>query len=140
MKFKLSEKVKYMIFGALLTLSGFIVGTLNNGIEAQSGSDTIDKLTVRELTVLEHLIVRNEDGDIVVIIGHNDNSGSITTIDKQAKGVIIFSFQAQGGGPVGAITADRNNIVKSSILMTIDQGQAGIDVRDSEGNKKSLRP
>ena len=140
MKFKLSEKVKYMIFGALLTLSGFIVGNLNNGIEAQSGSDTIDKLTVRELTVLEDLIVRNEDGDIVVLIDSSDGNGRITIRDKQAKGVIIFGFQAQGGGPIGAITADKNSTEKSSILMSVIQGQGLISVTDSEGNTEHLRP
>jgi len=51
MKFRLREKLKYMFLGGLLTLTGFMLGNMNNNTEAQFGYETIDKLSVGELIV-----------------------------------------------------------------------------------------
>ena len=49
--FGLREKLKYMALGTLIALTGFVLGNMNKDTEAQSGSETIDELTVRKLTV-----------------------------------------------------------------------------------------
>ena len=61
--FRLRDKLKYMVFIGLLVLVGFIFGNINNDTNAQSKSDTVGKLTVRKLTVLEDITVIADDGE-----------------------------------------------------------------------------
>lgn len=65
----LREKLKYMVFRGLFTLAGFILGNLSNDTEAQSGSETLDKLTVREMVCRMFIILI-----CVTIFAHNSYS------------------------------------------------------------------
>ena len=60
MKFRLREKLKYMFLEGLLTLAGFMIRNMNSNTEAQFGSETFDKLTVRELIVRKDITVMSE--------------------------------------------------------------------------------
>ena len=76
--FRLREKLKYMALGALIALAGFVLGNMNENIEAQSGSEMIDELTVRKLTVLEDITVIADDGEPRVIISADENGGRVS--------------------------------------------------------------
>ena len=75
--FRLSEKLKYMVLGGFLTFAGFMFGNMSSDTEAQFGSETIDELTVRELTVLEDITVIADDGERRVVISC-ENGGKVT--------------------------------------------------------------
>ena len=76
--FKLREKLKYMALGALIALTGFVLGNMNKDTEAQSGSETIDELTVRKLTVLEDITVIADNGEPRVVISWDENGGRVS--------------------------------------------------------------
>lgn len=75
---RLREKLKYMALGALIALAGFVLGNMNENTEAQSGSETIDALTVRKLTVLEDITVIADNGEPRVIISSDENGGRVS--------------------------------------------------------------
>ena len=75
---RLREKLKYMALGGLIVLTGFVLGNMNENTEAQSGSETIDELTVRKLTVLEDLTVIADNGEPRVIISSDENGGRVS--------------------------------------------------------------
>ena len=74
----LREKLKYMALGALIALAGFVLGNMNENTEAQSGSEMIDELTVRKLTVLEDITVIADNGEPRVIISSDENGGKVS--------------------------------------------------------------
>ncbi len=75
---RLREKLKYMALGALIALAGFVLGNMNENTEAQSGSETIDELIVRRLTVLEDITVIADNGEPRVIISVDENGGRVS--------------------------------------------------------------
>ena len=118
MKFRLHEKLKYMLFGGLLVLTGSMFGNMSSNTAAQFGSETIDELIVRKLKVTEDItlydgfsplvhIHHNEHGGQVIIasrdksgfaqMGITENGGKIVTISKESGGVIISSTEDMDG-------------------------------------------
>ena len=75
---RLREKLKYMALGGLIVLTGFVLGNMNENTEAQSGSETIDALTVQKLTGLEDIIVIADNGEPRVIISSDENGGRVS--------------------------------------------------------------
>ena len=97
MKFRLREKLKYMLLGGLLTLAGFMFGNMNSDTTAQSGYETIDKLTVRELIVRKDIRVMGNDMDPRVHISWNRNGGRVITYGPKAMGAASL-LVAEGNG------------------------------------------
>ena len=97
--FRLREKLKYMLFGGLLTLAGFMFGTMNTDTTAQSGYETIDKLTVQELIVRKDIRVMNEGMDPRVHISWDRNGGRVVT------------YGPNGGGAASLLVAEGNGVV-----------------------------
>ena len=95
MKFRLREKLKYMLLGGLLTLAGFMFGNMNSDTTAQSGYETIDKLTVRELIVHKDIRVMGDDMDPRVHISWDRDGGRVITYGPKANGC-RFSFGCGG--------------------------------------------
>ena len=75
-----------MLLGGLLTLAGFIFGNMNSDTTAQSGYETIDKLTVRELIVRKDIRVIGDDMDPRVHISWDRNGGRVVTYGPKADG------------------------------------------------------
>ena len=131
--FKLSEKVKYMAFGALLTVIGFMLGTLNTSTDAQSSAQQIDELTVKRLKVSESIAVVDQTSNPQVLINYDENGGSITVY---AKDYLITSLAAaelkigEHGGQFAALTT--NGKVGSAV--TTDEDGGAIAAFANEGN------
>ena len=104
MKFRLREKLKYMFLGGVLTLAGFMFGNMNSDTTAQSGYETIDKLTVRELIVRKDITIMREGMEPQVLISSDRNGGRVITYGpKGPKGMGAASLLvAEGNGVVTA--------------------------------------
>ena len=102
-----------MALGSLLTLTGFMFGVLNNGIDAQSKSEVIDELKVQKLVVYDNIILYDTNQAIPeprVVIRHDVNGGDVSVYGKARKllariGVASAggNFWAYGKGEIGAV-------------------------------------
>ena len=99
MKFRLREKLKYMFLGGLLTLAGFMFGSMNSDTTAQFGYETIDKLTVGELIVRKDITVMSDDMDPRVHISWDRNGGRVITYGPKGMGAASL-LVAEGNGVV----------------------------------------
>ena len=108
---RLREKLKYMFLVGLLAFAGFMFGNMNNDTKAELGSDTIDELTIRKLTVLEDLTVIGDNGEPRVVISWHELSGNVSCY-----------------GPGGIDTADRANLLVGQL-----GGIAGVTDRNASG-------
>lgn len=99
MKFRLREKLKYMFLGGLLTLTGFMFGSMNSDTTAQFGYETIDKLTVGELIVRKDITVMSDDMDPRVHISWDRNGGRVITYGPKGMGAASL-LVAEGNGVV----------------------------------------
>ena len=153
--FRLRDKLKYIIFMGLLVLAGFIFGNMNNDTNAQSESDTVGKLTVRKLTVLEDITVVADDGEPRVVISWNEDGGKVTCLGPggtraadllvgEMGGVIaVFGRNGAGaglsvdetGGAVAIFPVDGEN--GGAALSISDEGEGLIITRDKFGEFRS---
>jgi hypothetical protein len=99
MKFRLREKLEYMFLGGLLTLAGFMFGSMNSDTTAQFGYETIDKLTVGELIVRKDITVMSDDMDPRVHISWDRNGGRVITYGPKGMGAASL-LVAEGNGVV----------------------------------------
>ncbi len=147
--FRLSEKVKYMALGALITLAGFVLGDMNENTEAQSGSETINELTVRNMVVLEDIRVLNDDNMPQVVITWDEDGGNVST--HSPRGHAAFGVGEEGGliqvanaeGKIGAqVTMNENGgivVVRSTngpggAALAIYEGDGVVYTKDRRGN------
>ena len=113
--FRLREKLKYMALGGLIVLTGFVFGNMNKDTEAESGSETINELTVRNMIVLEGIRVINDDNVPQVVITWDENGGNVSA--HSPRGQAAFGVGEHGGliqvgnveGKIGAqVTMNEN--------------------------------
>lgn len=134
MKFRLSEKLKYMVLGSLLTLAGFMFGNMSSDTEAQLGSETINELTVRELTVLKDIKISSNSGDSLVLISSDEEGGIIATnsnsgdprvlIRSDSNGGQVFVVDSSGRGAARLAVTEKGGTVS-----TRGEGKAGVIIR-----------
>ena len=139
--FRLDEKLKYMFFAGLLAFAGFLFGNMNSNTEAQSGSETIDELTVRKLTVLEDITVVADDGERRVVISWDENGGRVTCLDSEGMraaslsmdeigGMVVVRSEKGGGASLGVDEEGGNGGVSP---VTDGQGGAGLLILEGDG-------
>ena len=139
--FRLDEKLKYMFFAGLLAFAGFLFGNMNSDTEAQSGSETIDELTVRKLTVLEDITVVADDGERRVVISWDENGGRVTCLDSKGLraaslsmdeigGMVVVRSEKGGGASLGVDEEGGNGGVSP---VTDGQGGAGLLILEGDG-------
>ena len=151
--FRLREKLKYMALGALIALTGFVLGNMNKDTEAQSGSETIDRLTVRDLVVLKGIRVMNDDNEHQVIITWDEDGGRVTTyspIGKAGLGVgkhggylRVTDVEGEGGAQVTMEEDGGSVMIFSSngtggVALDFYEGNGVVYTRDSLGNISGL--
>ena len=158
MKFRLLEKVKYMIFGALLTLFGFVLGNLSNYIEAHSEGELIDTLHVGKLNVYDSIRVINGNRKVVVLISQDESGGTVTVSDGNSEPVVLISQDESGGTVVvhdklpwknslsSLVIAEEGGmvLVKSAsgegvAAMSIQDGDGFVGTIDKLGNRRELK-
>ena len=147
--FRLREKLKYMALGALITLAGFVLGNMNENTEAQSGSETINELTVRNMIVLEDIKVINDDNMPQVVITWDEDGGNVST--HSPRGHAALGVGEEGGliqvanaeGKIGAqVTMNENGgivVVRSTngpggAALAIYEGDGVVYTKDRRGN------
>lgn len=147
--FRLREKLKYMALGALITLAGFVLGNMNEDTEAQSGSETINELTVRNMIVLEDIKVINDDNMPQVVIAWDEDGGKVSA--HSPRGHAAVGVGEEGGliqvanaeGKIGAqITMNENGgivVVRSTngpggAALAIYEGDGVVYTKDRLGN------
>ena len=126
--FRLHKKLKYMVFGGVLPLTGFMFGSMKNNTEAQFGSETIDELTVRKLSVTEEVILYN-GSQPVVFIQHDENGGKVSIAGRGAKGAILMSIGEDGGvvgvyskeGAGGVLISNSDNMSGLLNIFSVDR-------------------
>ena len=133
MKFRLCEKLKYMFLGGLLTLAGFMIGNMNSNTEAQSGSETIDKLTVRELIVRKDIRVMGDDMNPRVHISWTREGGRVVTYGPKRMGAASL-LVAEGNG---AVTVQGSKEKTGATLM-VNEGGGVLSLFAPDGNAKIL--
>ena len=157
MKFRLREKLKYMFLGGLLTLAGFMFGSMNSDTTAQFGYETIDKLTVGELIVRKDITVMSDDMDTRVHISWDRNGGRVITYGPKGMGAAsllvaegngVVTTQGskektgaslmvnEGGGVLSLFAPDG----KARILLGISEGDGVAYLVDKFGDARVLKP
>ena len=133
MKFRVREKLKYMFLGGLLTLAGFMFGNMNSDTTAQSGSETIDKLTVRELIVRKDIRVMGEDMNPRVHISWNRDGGRVVTYGPKAMGAASL-LVAEGNGVVTV----QGSKEKTGASLMVNEGGGVLSLFAPDGNARVL--
>ena len=157
MKFRLREKLKYMFLGGLLTLAGFMFGSMNSDTTAQFGYETIDKLTVGELIVRKDITVMSDDMDPRVHISWDRNGGRVITYGPKGMGAAsllvaegngVVTTQGskektgaslmvnEGGGVLSLFAPDG----KARIVLGISEGDGVAYLVDKFGDARVLKP
>jgi hypothetical protein len=157
MKFRLREKLKYIFLGGLLTLAGFMFGSMNSDTTAQFGYETIDKLTVGELIVRKDITVMSDDMDPRVHISWDRNGGRVITYGPKGMGAAsllvaegngVVTTQGskektgaslmvnEGGGVLSLFAPDG----KARIVLGISEGDGVAYLVDKFGDARVLKP
>ena len=134
MKFRSREKLKYMFLGGLLTLAGFMFGNMGSDTTAQSGYETIDKLTVGELIVRKDIRVMGGGMAPQVLISWDRNGGRVITYGPQGpKGMSAASLLVAEGN--GVVTAQGSKGRTGGSLM-VNEGGGVLSLFAPDGNAK----
>ena len=150
---RLREKLKYMTLGGLIVLAGFVFGNMNKETEADSETETINELTVRNMIVLEDLKVISDDNVPQVVISWNENGGKVSAYSP--RGQAAFGVGEDGGliqvgnaeGKIGAqITMNENGgivVVHSingpgGVALAIYEDAGVVYIKDRHGNISAL--
>ena len=131
MKLKLREKLKYMFFGGLLTLVGFMFGNINNNTNAQFGYETIDKLTVRELIVRKDIRVMSDSMDPRVHISWDRSGGRVITYGPKGLGAASI-LVAEGSG----VVTTQGSKEKTGASLMVNEGGGVLSLFAPDGKAK----
>ena len=131
MKFRLPEKLKYMFLGGLLTLAGFMIGNMNSNTEAQFGSETFDKLTVRELIVRKDIRVMGNGTHPRVHISWNREGGRVVTYGPKGMGAASL-LVAEGDGVVTV----QGSKEKTGASLMVNEGGGVLSLFAPDGNAR----
>ena len=133
MKFRLREKLKYMLLGGVLTLAGFMFGNMNSDTTAQSGYETIDKLTVRELIVRKDIRVMGNDMDPRVHISWDRNGGRVITYGPKGIGAASL-LVAEGNG----VVTTQGSKEKTGASLMVNEGGGVLSLFAPDGKARIL--
>jgi hypothetical protein len=129
--FRLREKLKYMFLGGLLTLAGFMFGSMNSNTTAQLGYETIDKLTVRELIVRKDIRVMSDGMDPRVHISWDRNGGRVITYGPKGMGAASI-LVAEGSGAV----TTQGSKEKTGASLMVNEGGGVLSLFAPDGKAK----
>ena len=127
---KLSDKFKYMIIGAVIALTGFGVGSLVTGIDAQNQVGIFDTVYVKKLRVSDEIKVGGFDAMPEVVIGRTDLGGAVIVYEKD--GISTAGMQImETGGHVSVSAKDGQGWV----TLHIAEGNGSIQLVDKNDDK-----
>ena len=110
-------KVMYMGFGALIALTGYMFGTMNDSLKAQqTESSVIDEIVVQKLRVVD------VQGNTIAVLGKKDTPTGETN---------ILSISNAAGDPV--ISLNQNSAGGAIELHGTNGGHVSLNVGDGSG-------
>ena len=116
-------KVMYMGFGALIALTGYMFGTMNDSLNAQQTEPSVvDEIVVRKLRVVD------DQGNIIAVLRKKDTPTGETN---------ILSISNAAGDPV--ISLNQNSAGGAIELHGTDGGHVSLDVGDGRGGSLFFR-
>ena len=124
---RLREKLKYMTLGGLIVLAGFVFGNMNKDTEAESGAETINELTVRNMIVLEGIRVINNDNEPQVVITWDENGGNVSAHSPRGQAAL-------GVGEHGGLIQVGNAEEKIGAQVTMNENGGTVVVRSISGS------
>lgn len=118
MKEKLA-KATYMCVGALIAFAAYLLGNVNNSINAQPEVNlpVLDEIVVRKLRVV------NAEGNTVIALDQDVNGGSVVIHGKDSKSQASLRITTDGGG-VALIDKDG----KLGVVLDIDVNGGNLGV------------
>ena len=140
--FSLSEKLKFMFLAGLLAFAGFLYGSMNSDTQAQSGSETIDELTVRKLTVLQDITVTVDNGERRVIIDTDENGGRIMCLAPETKPTVGVKLSTGKMGGVVGVRGTKGSAAsfttgkeggRVNVFAATGKGAAALGIFDGDG-------
>lgn len=141
---KLSEKLGYMIVGAVIALAGFGLGSFFTGSDVErkteAQSEVIEELGVKRLVVRESVTVGSPTKGAVVMIEANSNEGFFRIFGKDGAGAVGLEV-ADGVGSVEVFSDKMRGVARissnkgSGEIMVIDkESSGGVMITTNEGN------
>lgn len=119
-------KATYMCVGALIAFTAYLLGNVNNNINAQPQSQlpVIDKIVVRQLEVVD------ANGNTVAVLGKRDLAAGMADIlrvyDGTGKSTIVLAQNTDGGfisvfGKEGKSGASLGIYANAGVVQAIDE-------------------
>lgn len=115
-------KATYMCVGALIAFTAYLLGNVNNSINAQPEADlpVLDEIVVRKLRVA------NTEGNTVIALDQNVNGGHLVVFGKDSKNEVSLRATAN----VVAVLLHYNSELRG--ILAIDANEGGIAVSGKE--------
>ena len=135
---KFSEKVRYMITGAVIAVASFTFGHVTNDINAQSRSTNFETLEVDTLSVSDSISLLNNDGIPVVVILSKGDEGLIGVLDKDQETMIMIGI-SDGNGII-SILKDKDLPSQSAASMGVLSGEGFLRLSDKYGDTRNITP
>ena len=129
MKTKLGKLI-YMGLGALIAFLGYMLGTMNDNINAQSGIEQVD---VDEI-VIQKLRVVDTDGNTIAVLGKQELSEGkridVLQVYDASGNIVLHLGQTSNGGIIDVHGKDRS----MDVLLTADADGGKVVVSGKDGN------
>ena len=93
---KLSDKVRYMIIGAAIALSGFGLGSLVTGIDAENNIATFDSIYAKKIVATDFIGVGDPEGSRVAI-SNREHGGAVQIYNNNGDNCLNFFIDELGG-------------------------------------------
>ena len=106
MNFK--QKIVYMAIGCLFTLAGYFLATLGvGGFTPQNASaQADDKQLIDEIVLCKKLIIVNDEGKPVAVLGDRDEGGGALSIYNKAGKMVAKLDSTDGNGMVSILNKE----------------------------------
>ena len=133
-KMNFKQKLGYLFIGCLFTLAGYFLASLGNHTQipnahAQQKQDVIDEI------VCKRIVIVNEAGKKVVVMGiHENDGGFISVRDKDGEARTGMATM-ETGGLIGLFTKGK---IIPLLIGSGEAGEAFIMVRDKDGKDIDL--
>ena len=118
-------KATYMCVGALIAFAAYLLGNVNDSINAQPEADlpVLDEIVVRKLRVV------NGEGNTVIALDQNADGGHLVIFGKDDKNQVSLRATAN----VVAVLLHYNSELRGILAIDANEGGIGVSGKDNKG-------
>ena len=127
---KVSDKIKYMVIGAVIALVGFGLGTLVTGINAQDNLTHYDAIHANKIVATEWIAVGDAEGSSI-LLGATEHGGDIRIYNKEHEEKISLYITEHGGSIYVSSNKGKGYVSVNGDLF--DGGMVSAGSNDGEG-------